>query len=195
MEVKGSESSGGTTPAVSELKNMIRNVIEEYASVERHRAEPAYKAELLDERKRREQLEKRVNELIEETNRARRMAEEADRHSHIRSELQKLGVGKVDLAFKVVKDDIRRSDNGSLVVRGTEGELSLREYLADFVSNNPEFLPARIAGGSGLGSSNQPGSTHPATDLDRIKPGMPAEELQRVREQISQFALQALKGE
>jgi len=54
MEGKGQESPVSTQAGMSELKNMIRSVIEEYSAVERHRAEPAYKAELLDERKRRE---------------------------------------------------------------------------------------------------------------------------------------------
>jgi hypothetical protein len=195
MEGKGQEHSAPAQTGLGELRNVIRSVIEEYSTVERTRAEPAYKAELLDERKRREHLEKRVNELVEETNRARRQAEEAERHSQIRAELQRLGVGKVDLAFRVVKDDIRRSDDGSLIARGAAGEQALREYLTEFVHNNPEFLPARIPGGSGLSSVNKPAGAHVSADLDRIRPGMPAEELQKVREQISQFALQALRGE
>ena len=41
-------------------------MIEEFVQAEQVKAEPAYKAELLDERKRREDLEKRVNELVQE---------------------------------------------------------------------------------------------------------------------------------
>ena len=44
------------------------------------RAEPAYKAELQDERKRREALEARLNQLVEENRSARAAAEEADRN-------------------------------------------------------------------------------------------------------------------
>ena len=43
------------------------------------RREPAYKTELQEERRRREQLEKRVNELVEENKRSRAVADEAQR--------------------------------------------------------------------------------------------------------------------
>ena len=35
------------------------------------------------------------------------MAEEAERNAAIRSELQKLGVAKVDLAYRAVRDDVQ----------------------------------------------------------------------------------------
>ena len=37
-----------------ELRSIVRGVIEEFVQAERAKAEPAYKAELMDERKRRE---------------------------------------------------------------------------------------------------------------------------------------------
>ena len=72
----------------------------------RSKTEPAYKVELVEERKRREQLERRLNELVDENRRSREMAEEMERSASIRAELQRLGVTKVDLAFKAVKEDI-----------------------------------------------------------------------------------------
>jgi len=178
-----------------DLKGMIRSVIEEYLAADRQRSEPAYKTELMDERKRREALEKRVNELVEENQKSRRIAEEADRHALIRSELMKLGVGKVELAFKVVKDEVRRAEDGSLIARTKDGEIGLRDFLERFVTENPEFLPARISGGAGPTGPQKSGYAAPATDLEQIRPGMSAEDLQRVRDQISQVALRALKGE
>jgi hypothetical protein len=107
-----------------------------------------------------------------------------------------LGVSKVDLAFRVVKDDIMRQQDGSLTARTNQGEMNLREYLGSFVQENPEFLPARMTGGTGFHPAprNAGGQTG-GIDLDRIKPGMNTEDLQRVREQISQIALQNLRGE
>jgi hypothetical protein len=173
---------------------MIRNVIEEFLTTERRKAEPAYKVELLEERKRREQLERQVNELVEENQKARRFAEESDRNAQIRAELQRLGVTKVDLAHKAVKDDIQRSPDGALVARTSAGELTAKEYLAKFVQENPEFLPARIAGGSGMTTTpRQCGGS--SIELESIRPGMSPEEMQRVREQIAQVALQTWKGE
>src|SRR6185437_14638446 len=106
-------------PAPSvDVKHVVRQAIEEFVRAEQQKAEPAYKAELEDERKRREGLESRLNQLVEENRRARAAAEEADRNSQIRSELQRLGIAKVDLAFRAVKDDIVRGDDGRLRAQG-----------------------------------------------------------------------------
>jgi hypothetical protein len=123
------------------------------------------------------------------------MAEEADRHGQIRSELVRLGVGKVELAFKVVKDEVKRSEEGALTGPGRDGDVAMRDYLERFVSENPEFLPARIPGGSGTSTPGKPGYGTSHVDLEQIRPGMAAEDLQRVREQISQVALKTLRGE
>jgi hypothetical protein len=71
----------------AELRSLIRGVIEEFVQAEQVKTEPAYKAELLEERKRREDLEKRVNDLVQENHRSRQIADEAERSSSIRTEL------------------------------------------------------------------------------------------------------------
>ena len=115
---------------------------------EQAKTEPAYKVELQEERKRREQLERRLNEVVEENKRSRQAADEAERNSAVRAELQRLGVAKIDLAFKAVQDGIERGPDGRFVARGESGDVSMKEYLTSFVNENPEFLPARIAGGT-----------------------------------------------
>jgi hypothetical protein len=178
----------------TELRSLIKGVIEEFVQAEQVKAEPAYKAELLDERRRREDLEKRVNDLVQENQRSRQLADEAERSASIRAELQKLGVTKVDLAYRAVRDDIQRSNDGQLMARGGSGEVSLRDYLAQFVQENPELLPARMTGGSGMGSGPKAASGTGGLDLDKIRPGMSAEELERVRQEVSRVASQALRG-
>jgi hypothetical protein len=174
---------------------LIRETIEEFLRKDHARTEPAYKAELLEERKRREQLERRVNELIEENRRSRKLAEETDRNSTIRSELQRLGVHKVDLAFRACREDVVRTEDGRLVARSEQGEVPLRDYLTRFVNDNPEFLPARIAGGSGASSAHKaPAVAAGVTDLDKIKPGMSAEDADRIRQEIAKIASQTLRG-
>lgn len=173
---------------------MIRSVIEEFLTTERRKAEPAYKAELVEERGRREQLERQVNQLVEENQKAKKLAEESDRNAQIRSELQRLGVTKVDLAHKAVRDELQRTPDGALVARTAEGDLPVKEYLTKFVQDNPEFLPARIAGGSGMTTTPR-SSVGSSIELESIRPGMSPDEMQRVREQIAQVALQAWKGE
>jgi len=179
----------------TDIQAIVRNTLQEFMSLEQSKSEPAYKAELQEERKRREQLERRLNELVEENKRTRKRAEEADRSSAVRAELQRLGVGKIDLAFKAVQDGIVRAEDGRLVARSEAGDVSVKEYLTAFVNENPEFLPARIAGGSGMTANlKAPGAGREAVDIERIRPGMSAEEMQRVREEIVRVASQTLRG-
>src|SRR5260370_18079378 len=177
-----------------ELRSIVRGVIEEFVQAERAKAEPAYKGELMDEGKRREDLERRVNELVQENQASRRIAEEAERSSSVRAELQRLGVAKVDLAYRVVKDDIQRSDDGRLFAKTGQGEVPAREYLVQFVQDNPELLPARITGGSGMGSEPKVAPATGGLDLEKIRPGMSPEELEKVRREVSRIASQTLRG-
>jgi hypothetical protein len=63
------------------------------------------------------------------------------------------------------------------------------------VNENPEFLPARIAGGTGMTATlKAPTAGRETVDLERIRPGMSADEMQRVREEIVRVASQTLKG-
>jgi hypothetical protein len=178
-----------------DMKSVIRDAIQEFVRFEQTKAEPAYKTELSEERKRREQLEQRLNELIEENQRSRARAEEVERGSAIRSELQRIGVNKIDLAFRAVKDEIQRTEDGRLIARTETGEVAMRDYLRQFVNDNPELLPARMVGGSGAsGIAQAPVSGGSGVDLDKIKPGMSAEELERVRHEISRVASQTLRA-
>jgi hypothetical protein len=178
------------------VRNIMRDVIAEFLRAEQAKSEPAYKTELVEERRRREGLEKRINELEDETRRVRSRAEETERHATIRTELQKLGVQKVDLAFKAVKDEIQRAEDGRLIAKLGGDELPLADYLLHFVNENAELLPARIAGGSGArgGSRSVPVPPAPPIDLDKIHPGMTFEELERVRQEIARLANQSFRG-
>ncbi len=147
--------------------------------------ESLIRAELAEERGRREILEKRVNELVS-------AAELADRSATIRAELQKLGVAKVELAYRAVKDDVYRGEDGKLMA---QGGAEIREYLTQFVNENPELLPARMSGGSGANAGQRGGgSSVGGVDLDMIRPGMSAEERERVRQEIARVASQTLRG-
>jgi hypothetical protein len=192
MEEEKTRSDGGDSHG--ELRGVIRSVIDEFMRAEQVKTEPAYQAELMEERRRREQLEQKVNELATENKRNKHLAEEADKQSSVRAELQRLGVAKVDLAFRAVRDDIRRKDDGRLVAKADHGELSLREYLEQFVNENPELLPARISGGSGMEPVQRAAPAERGMDLDKIRPGMEPEELDRIRKEVSRIATQSLRG-
>ena len=101
----------------------------------------------------------------------------------------------MDLAFKAVQDGIVRNSEGRLVARNETGEVPIKEYLTSFVNENPEFLPARITGGSGVTlNSKAPVSSANNITLERIRPGMNEDEMQRVREEIVRVASQTLRG-
>ena len=185
------EQDAQSTP---DVRDIVRQAVEEFVRGEHRKSEPAYKADLHEERKRRESLETRLNQLVDENKKARAIADEADRNSQIRAELQRLGVAKVDLAFRAVKEDIVRAEDGRLQARGPENK-SLQDYLSAFVNDNPELLPARIAGGSGAqaSSKNTPGGGS-GVRFDQIRPDMNKEELDQVRQEISRLANQVLRG-
>ncbi|MBI3281338.1 MAG: hypothetical protein HYZ57_15995 [Acidobacteria bacterium] len=193
MEETHNSSPAAQENAPADIRSVIQDAIREFITAEQSKKEPAYKQELTEERKRREQLERRLNELVEENRRSRQAAEEAERTSAVRAELQRLGVSKIDLAYRAIKEDVRRTEDGSIVARGSSGDVPLREYLAQFVNENPELLPARIPGGSGI-ATVQPATPASPIDIDRIKPGMSPEELERVRQEIARIASQSIRG-
>jgi hypothetical protein len=174
--------SGDPPHNADELRGAIREVLQEFM---------AGKTELGEEQKRRETLEKRVNELIAENHKTRAAAEAAQRSESIRAELQKLGVAKIELAYKAVKDDIYRDEDGRLLASGGE---ELRDYLATFVSENPELLPARLSGGSGANAARRGPAEAEGIEIESIRPGMSAEEMDRVRREVLRVASQTLKG-
>jgi hypothetical protein len=147
--------------------------------------------ELAEERRRREDLERRVNELIAENEKARKQAAEAEQSAAIRAELQRAGVSKLDLAYRAIKEDIYRGEDGRLLARGGS---DMREYVMQFVNENPELLPARLAGGSGASGAQRSGRVESGIDLDKIRPGMSQEDLDRVRREIARVASQTLRG-
>ncbi len=186
--MSSSNEFNSTANSVQDLKKLIHEVFDEYTNVQHKRTEPAYKAELEEERRKRESMEKRLNEVIEENRRAKARAEAMERETVIRTELQRLGVSKIDLAFKAVKDDIQRDSDGSLLARGNEGPVPVADFLRKFVDENPELLPARNLGGSGTTSSNRTAQSSPGIDINSIRPGMSKEDMARARKEIARLA-------
>jgi hypothetical protein len=167
-----------------EVQALVQRAIAEYVRQDSGRREPALKAELQEERRKREALERRLNQMAEENSRSREIADQAERSSKIRSELQSLGVTKIDLAYKAVQGDIQRTEDGRLMAKNENGEFGIKEYLTNFVHENPEFLPARIPGGTGLTTGQRQSAGRGAVDTDMISPRMSSEDKERVRQEI-----------
>ena len=155
-----------------DIQAIVRQAVQEFANSEQAKSEPAYKAELQEERKRREQLERRLNELVEENKRSRKVAAEAERSSAVRAELQRLGVGKIDLAFKAVQDGIVRTEDGRLVARG-DSRRDAGEGLSDRFRERESGVSAgadcRRHGDDGHpeSSGGRPGDGRPGTRSGR----------------------------
>jgi hypothetical protein len=95
------------------------------------------------------------------------------------------------LAYKAIRDEIHRSEDGTLIARGGGG---MREHVEQFVKENPELLPARLAGGSGAGGGQRSSPGEAPVELEKIRPGMSPEELNRVRQEIARVASLTLRG-
>ena len=178
-------AEGGT-----DLEDMVRKAIGEYMRQSVEREEPVLKNKLGEERRRRESLERKLNEAQEENRRTRRQSDQVDRHSQIRSVLQGLGVRKVDLAFKLVKDDVFRGEDGELYANVDGKHVPCDDYLAGFVAENPEFLPPRIAGGAGAAAGSE-GQMGPGFDLNRIRPGMSREDAAQAWREVARLTGQS----
>ena len=179
-----------------DIQAIVRQAVQEFANSEQAKSEPAYKAELLEERKRREQLERRLNELVEENKRSRQDGGGSGARAR-RCEPNCSGWEwrRSTWRSRRCRTGSCGREDGRLVARGESGEMPLKDYLTAFVNENPEFLPARIAGGTGMTSTlKAPAAGRETVDLERIRPGMSAEEMQRVREEIVRVASQTLRG-
>jgi hypothetical protein len=188
VEETAAEQAATESP---DLRTLIREAVRDAL---REQQEAASHDQLSAERSQRLELEQKLNQLIEENRRSRAQAEESDRQAAVRAELERLGVAKVELAYRAVKEDIVRDESGRLMAKGPNGSEELTSYLRKFLDANPELLPARMTGGSGQLRETRTDKEFPKVDLDRIQPGMSAEELERVRQEIVRVANQAFRG-
>ena len=184
LALEALKGSGGS----DEFEPLVRKVIGEYVRRASEQEEPALKTKLAEERKRREKLEGALNELKEENRQTRQRAEQTERYSRVRDSLRDMGVQKTDLAFRLVRDDIFRGEDGELYAESGGGRVPYQEHLASFVAENPEFLPPRISGGSGAAGASGGDLTSAGFDLDRIRPGMKREELAQAWKEVARLA-------
>ncbi len=170
------------------LKRLIEDVVREFHTAQVKQQEPVYRAELAEERRQREEMERQLRDLVEENRRAKERAEQVETASFIKSELQKLGVTKIELAFRAIKDDVQKDATGRYSARSTKGALPIEEYLKHFVEENPELLPARNVSGTGGQAVSRRPNNNVGLELESIRPGMSQEELAKVRQEIARVA-------
>ena len=153
-----------------DIQAIVRQAVQEFVNNEQAKTEPAHKGRVAGGA----ETPGATGAPVERTG-GREQAQPA-RWRRKRSAVRRcapnfsgLGVGKIDLAFRAVQDGIVRTEDGRLVARNEAGETPLKEYLTAFVNENPEFLPARIAGWHGndghlQSSGGRPGSGGHGTD-------------------------------
>jgi hypothetical protein len=188
-------NDAGLSPAGQEkeaIREIVQDAIQEFLRHKQRESEPAHRAELQEERRRREQLEAHVRELLQKARDSEQEVARTRMTSAVRDELQRHGVKKVDLAYRSIKDDIRQDERGGYTVQSKDGQLPLQEFVKNFVDENPEFLPPRITGGSGsTGTTEEVSGVR--VDLDAIRPGMSDEERRQVHTAIANLASQTFK--
>ena len=182
------EEVGLTSSSDSDLEGIVKKAISEFRRHTSEEEDAVLKGKLREERRRREELERRLNEMRQENRRTRQQAEESERNLQIRDALREFGVQKTDLAFRLVKDEIFRTEEGDLYADSEGERIPYREYLKRFVSENPEFLPPRITGGSGATGVPRREFSPSGFDLERIRPGMSAEELAQAWKEVARLA-------
>ncbi len=187
-EISGTESDGFP---VSLIQNVVRNTLIEVLQSQRSQG---VDERLHEEISKRETLESRLNELIAENQQNRQIREEKELEVAARNELHRLGVVKADLAFNAIKNVIQRKENGSIIARTDAGEIHLTSFLQQFLDENPELVPARVHGGSGIHAGQRNLKTEMRIDLDKIVPGMSADELERARKEIVRVASETFRG-
>ena len=68
-----------------DIQGLVQRAIAEYVRQDTSKREPVLKAELIEERRRREALEKRLNVMAEENRKSREAADQAERSSKMRN--------------------------------------------------------------------------------------------------------------
>ena len=172
----GSENE---SPITAELREAVRAVVTEMMSSERANLGSQEKVGEVDE------LRRQISELSRQRDQMAESIREERRVRLVRDELERLGVGNIDLAYRAVQQDIVFDDTGDPIAMRRGEKTSVEEHLRQFVNENPELLPARITGGAGVSGAVDPMA---APDINSIRPGMSEAELGRVRAEIAKLA-------
>ena len=72
-------------------------------------------------------------------------------------------------------------DQGRVIISGENGDIPVANFLAGYISENPNLLEPKPAGGGGTGKGSQSGS---GFDTARIKPGMTREDSEAALQEI-----------
>jgi hypothetical protein len=158
--------------------------VEEIGSESKERR---YREEFEKERRERRQLQQQFEEMQAENRRQRKQADEVERLDLIREGLEARGVAKTKLALRLMKDDVSRDGEGQLCGSYEGSRMALGAYPDRFLADNPEFLPPRITGGSGVSGRGVRELGASGVDLESIQPGMSREETRAAWKEVARL--------
>lgn len=180
----GTETDGIASRILSEVQRMLPNLLHGLAAP-KGAPSPSESEELRSIREEVAAARLEVQQL-----RAHKLAQ--DRELFLKEQIRSLGVRNVDLAFRAVRDDVEQAENGAWMAVQNGERVPALQYLQEFVAQNPELIPARIAGGSGVPS--RPGEYREECDLDQIRPGMDPASLRRAKEAVVRIIAQSKRS-
>lgn len=142
-------------------------------------------------------LEKRIAALTDEVTSERKArteteakAKETARLAAIRTEIAKHNMNPeaVDDAIRYFRDTVRYNDAGELVAG--DDEVSIADHVRATVEKRATWQPPVPHGGAGASTGTRAGQK--PVSIDDIRPGMKAEDVQRVREHIAAVARESM---
>lgn len=177
-DVSPRAADGAGSPSLDDLRATVRELMQEIQGGDNASAEGGGESGGAE-------LRRQLSMLAEERDQLVRVAKDEARSRAIREELTRAGVQNLKLAFRAVQEDLSLDGEDKLVAVSEGVPMSGEEYVKRFLAANPELLPARVAGGSGLPGH---GSSLLGPDINSIRPGMSEEELASVRAEIVKLA-------
>ncbi|MDE2103010.1 MAG: hypothetical protein KGL39_37545 [Patescibacteria group bacterium] len=109
----------------------------------------------------------------------------------LRTELLKyVPAERIDAALRIFGPDVKYTDEGNIV--GGAEDSPLKDFIETTIKHHEYLLPAKSVGGAGASAGSR--RVQPV-DLNDLKPGMKADDLARVREEIARVASEAMRGQ
>ena len=115
-----------------------------------------------------------------------------DREIFLREQIRSLGVRNVDLAYRAVREDVHKDQDGSWIAEVGGATVPATQFLKQFIARNPDLIPARMILGSGAPSRTEEADHE--CDLDQIRPGMDPASMRRAREAVVRIIAQTKRS-
>lgn len=191
-ESKGQESAAAAEPPANGVRTVLEELVREIL--------PSVASQLMKREPGVGQLDDTgVSKIVEELESTRRELEQLrreklsqDREVFLRDQIRALGVRNVDLAYRAVREDVSKDQDGVWTAEVDGTKVPATQFLKQFIARNPDLIPARMISGSGAPSRAE--ETDHECDLDQIRPGMDPASMRRAREAVVRIIAQTKRS-